>query len=139
MKTIQMNGLFSVGKLLTIMVFGFVAMLFSSEASAQSINDWVGNRNLVGQPVAEQRIESAMTQIKRQLDQSGATIDATTDPSVLTLEDRLEFHRRVFLEIRDNNRATKLAINMVAVEMSNAGVVTPKVSQMVQELVALLS
>lgn len=139
MKTIQMNGLFSMGRFFAIMVIGLMGMLFSSDASAQSINDWVGNRNLVGQSVAVQRLEGAMVQIKNQLAQSGATIDAASNPGVLTLEDRLDFYRRVYVEIRDNNRATKLAINMVAVEQSNAGVSTPKISQLVQELVALLS
>jgi hypothetical protein len=139
MKTIQMNGLFSMSRYFTIMVIGLMGMLFSSDASAQSINDWVGNRNLVSQPVATQRLESAMVQVKDQLAQSGATVDAVSNPGVLSLEDRLDFYRRVYEEIRDNNRETKLAINMVAVAQSNAGVGTPKISQLVQELVALLS
>jgi hypothetical protein len=134
-----MNGLYGMGKFLTVIMVGVLSMLFSVESSAQSINDWVGNRNLVSQQVAIQRLESALVQIKTSMNQAPIVIDGDISPNTLTNENRIVFYGKVLIEIRDNNRTPKMAINLVAVELSNAGFVPTKTTQLVQELIALLS
>jgi hypothetical protein len=138
MKTFQLNELCGMGKLLTVFMVGALSLLFSAEGSAQSINDWVGNRILVNEQVAIQRLESALVQIKTSMNQS-PTIDANISPNTLTSENRMVFYSKVLIEIRDNSRTPKNAINVVAVELSNAGYIPTKTTQLVQELIALLS
>lgn len=137
MRTNPMNKLLIKG----LMCFLFFVVLGASNIGrleAQSIGDWVGNTNLVDGSIATQRILSLMEQIKVNISQSGASIDAQVTPATLTAEERLEFFKQVFLKIRDTGLTTRNAINETAIVFASSGYPTPKVSSLVQEAVSIL-
>jgi hypothetical protein len=104
-------------------------------AQAQSINDWVGNRNLVNGTTAITRLKEAARVIVDQGQNSSQSSTAVANGQGADFS----FILRVGEEIKLNSRDSKEAINLVAQEMASEGVSTQEVTRIVQAIVAILS
>jgi hypothetical protein len=121
----------------TLMLIGLMSI---NEVSAQSINDWVGNRQLVSEPVAIQRLEPMAANLKQvYLGNSGNTDAVVGNPQTITAEERFVFFTAVIEELRANGRTTKDAVNTVAAQQVAMGIPATKVTTLVSEVLSLLS
>lgn len=127
-------------KRVAFMALLLIGMISANEVSAQSINDWVGSRQLVSEIVAIQRLEPTAASLKQlSQNQQGMTDALTNNPQAVTTEDRLQFFTAVIQQLRANGRTTRDAVNAVAVEFIDMGVPAPKVTSLVGEVLNLLS
>jgi hypothetical protein len=116
-----------------MVLFGLLWMIGS--AQAQSINDWVGNRNLVNGTTAITRLKDAARVI---IDQGQNPSQSSTAVANGNGND-FSFIVRVGEEIKINNRTSKDAINEIAVQAASEGMSTQEITRLVQALVSILS
>jgi hypothetical protein len=116
-----------------MVLFGLLWMIGS--AQAQSINDWVGNRNLVNGTNAITRLKDAARVI---IDQGQNPSQSSTAVANGNGND-FSFIVRIGEEIKINNRTSKDAINEIAIKASSEGMSTQEVTRLVQVVVSILS
>jgi hypothetical protein len=123
------------GSKMTLLLFaGWFAL---GSASAQNINDWVGNRTLVSGNVAIERLKQSARTIMQNANQQPPSQSNTSVANGQGLD--LHFVLRVAEEIAANNRSGKDAINVVATDYATSGMTTTEIARVVQYVVAILS
>ncbi len=121
-------------KVVLLFILGFLSM---NTTEAQSTNDWVGNRVLVNGNAAVTKLKQAARTIVHNANQQPPSPVSTQ----VAEGNGVDYHFivEVVNEIAANNRNSKDAINIVALNLASSGIAGNEINRIVADLIAILS